>query len=156
MTITPIEILDLAPVVTRLDLLKTAEHGFRTVQTAADAAAATRPGATVASPSATIVYLGASPYAVREGSGPLRQGFEVTIGIVLGLTLAGARGAAGLKAMQGPAALIRGALFGWQHPDTETKFRSAGEGVEDFDEKTRTLFMRLDFTCRTVIQENLP
>lgn len=155
MTIAPIEILDLAPVVTRLELLKTQEHGFRTVQTAADAAAATGPGATVASPSATVLYLGASPYAVREASGPLRQGFDVTIGVVLGLTLAGARGEAGLKAMQEPAALIRGALFGWMHPDAETKFRSAGEGVEDFDEKTRTLFLRLDFTCRVVIQETL-
>lgn len=146
-----IEILDLQPVIDRLKGLL--NHGFRAVQSAAEAAAATAPGAVIASPSATVVYLGAAPYVVAEGSGPLRQGFEVSIGVVLGMTLAGARGAEGLKASQQPAAQIRGALFGWQHPGADNKFRSAGESVEDFDEKTRTLFLRLDFTCRAYIQE---
>jgi hypothetical protein len=151
--IKPIEILDLQPIVDRLSLLKR-DGTLRDVQSAADAIAAASPGAVIASPSATVVYLGAAPYEVAEGSGPLRQAFEVSIGVVLGLTLAGARGAEGLKKMQAPAAYIRGALFGWQHPGAENKFRSAGESVEDFDEKTRTLFLRLDFTCRARIQES--
>lgn len=149
--IAPLELLDLAPIVTRLEA--TIKPTFRQIGNAADAAAATAKGQVIASPSATVVYLGAAADDVREGSGPLRQSLEVTVGVVIGLTLAGASGAAGLKAMQKPAGLVRAALFGWSHPGAERQFWCAGESVEDFDPKTQILYLRLDFSTRVRIQE---
>lgn len=149
--ITPITLLDLAPVIDRLGLLTA--QGVKFVGSAADGATAAAAGRVIASPTLYVLFLGAVPYEVREGSGPLRQGFDVMVGVIVGVTLAGTTGSDGLKAIQAPAALVRGALFGWEHPQAETQFRSAGESIEDFDEKTRVFLYRLDFTCRVRIQE---
>lgn len=149
--IEPLDLLDIAPIVERLK--DTIQPTFRQINTAADAAAASSKGQAIATPSATVVYLGASADEVQEGSGPLRQSFEVTIGVVIAIGLAGAFGDAAIAKMQGPLGLVRAALFGWSHPGAERKFWSGGESVDDFDPKTQTLYLRLDFVTRARIQE---
>lgn len=146
----PILLLPLAPVVERLQQV----CDFRQVGTAADIAAAVSRGAIIASPTAMVILLGAAPYSIEAVSGPLRQTIDVTIGVVIGVTLAGALGAAGLAELEIPVGQARGALFGWRHPDAVLKFWLSGESVDAFDETTGVLAYRLDFTTRVRIQEN--
>lgn len=149
---TPIILLQLAPVIARLDEVC---PSLREVGGVADIAAAAARGAVRASPSAMVMTLGADGYEVQEGSGPLRQTLDVSIGVVVGVTLAGAKGAAGLGRLEEPVGEIRGALFGWRHPDAVRPFWMGGESVEDFDAATGVLLYRLDFTTRVRIQETL-
>lgn len=142
--------LPLGPVIERLDA---ACGSLKDVGSVADMAAAVAKGAVRASPTAMVMTLGAEAYEVEEGSGPLRQTIDVTIGVVVGVTLAGAQGAQGLKELETPVGEIRGALFGWQHPDAVRKFWAAGESVEDFNPTTGVLLYRLDFSTRVRIQE---
>ena len=145
------ELLDLKPFQARLKAKTTGV--IRDIGFAADFAAATAPGAAIASPSAFIILTGAEPLEIQEGSGPLRQLFDVTVSVLLALKLAGVRGSAGLEQLAAPAAATRGALFGWAHPDAERKCWSGGESIEDFDSKTGVLVYRLDFVARAKIQE---
>lgn len=146
-----IALFDVEPVVQRL---RAACPLLRLVGGAADLAAVAQPGGVRASPSAFVLLSGAAPHEVKEGSGPLRQDLTVTFSVLLGVTLAGAQGAAGLKAIEAPAKQVRGALFGWAPP--EPAYRrcwSAGEALEDFDAKTGVLLYRLDFETEVHIQE---
>lgn len=147
------DLLDLALVKTRLE---DAEAGLVSIGYAADFAAATAPGQVIRGPAAFLVITGEEPLQVLEGSGPLRQNIQVTLSVLLGVTLAGARGEAGLKALAGPIEAVRFALFGWAHPAAERAFHLAGGGVEDFDAKTGVLVYRLDFEAPVKIQEILP
>ena len=147
---TPIILLPLQPVI---DRLKESCPSLKDVGGIADIAAAAAKGAVRASPTAMVMSLGANPYEVQEASGPLRQTIDVTIGVVIGVTLAGANGARGLAELETPVGEVRGALFGWSHPDAVRKFWSAGESVEDFNPETGVLLYRLDFTTRVRIQE---
>jgi hypothetical protein len=146
-----IELLPLQPVI---DRLKTAAPSLRDVGGVADMAATASKGAVIATPTAMVIPLGANPYDPEEGSGPLRQTIDVTFGVVLGVTLAGALGAKGLQQAEGPANEIRAALFGWQHPGAVRKCWMGGESVEDFNAQTGVLLYRLDFTTRVRIQES--
>lgn len=143
----------LAPVVARL---KAEAPAFRHVGTAADLAAAAQPGAVRASPTAAVLLLGIATLEVREGSGPLRQLLEPTVGVIVGVTLAGAQGERGLQAIEEPVDQVRDALFGWEHPNSIRAFHLANEGIEDFDPKTGVLLYRLDFAARTRIQQVIP
>ncbi|MEW5687419.1 MAG: hypothetical protein AB1942_21085 [Pseudomonadota bacterium] len=136
--------------------LKDVAPGFREYGFAADFAAATAAGSLRASPSVFLIQTGGQPYEVREGSGPLRQLILVTISALVGVNLAGLRGAAGLKALKDPVNLVRMGLFGWFHPEAEMAFHLGAEGVEDFDGKTGVLFYRLDFEAPRRLQETLP
>jgi hypothetical protein len=144
------DLLALTPVI---DRLKAVASALRQVGAAADLAAGMKPGGLTASPSAFVILTGAEPFEVAEGSGPLRQTFEVTLTVLVGVNLAGAKGEAGLEKLETPVREVRRALFGWSHPDAEIKFRSGGEGVEEFDAKTGVLLYRLDFTTRVRLLE---
>lgn len=145
-------LLALAP---SIDRLKTRARSLRQVGAAADLAAALSAGALRASPSAFVLLSGAEPYEVAEGSGPLRQGFDVTVTALVGVNLSGALGEVGLDKLETPIGEVRAALFGWAHPEAETKFHSGGEGIEDFDGKTGVLLYRLDFITRVRLLESL-
>lgn len=108
-----------------------------------------------ASPSAFVVPIGEQPYEVAEGSGPLRQGFDVTFAVITGVNLSGARGEAALKALRPPLQQVRSALFGWQHPDAETRCICGAGGLEDFDAKTGVTLFRSEFIARVRLLENL-
>lgn len=147
-----IEILDLAPVVERL----ADEAGvFRDVGSVADLAAAMAQGTVLASPTAMVMLMGAVYAPPGTGSGPWAQTLEVTVGVVIAVTLAGPLGAEGMAELALPLARARGALFGWTHPGTNVvlPFWLTNEGVEDFDRETGVLLYRLDFTNRVRIQE---
>lgn len=148
----PIVMLPLAPVIARLS---EACGSLRDVGGVADLAAVVAKGAVRASPTALVMTLGANAYEIQEGSGPLRQTIDVTIGVIVGVTLAGPKGAAGLAQLETPVGEVRGALFGWQHPDAVRKFWAGGESVEDFNPETGVLLYRLDFTTRVRIQETI-
>ncbi|MCX7586542.1 hypothetical protein [Phenylobacterium sp. 58.2.17] len=126
---------------------------LRDVGFAADLAAATAPGAVLAGPQAFVMVMGMDAYEAKEFSGPLRQGLAVNFAVLIGVTLAGQRGEAGLRALDEPVTQARAAIFGWHHPDGEIACRLTAEGVEDFDSKTGVLLYRLDFTTDVVIQE---
>lgn len=147
------DLLDEQPII---DRLKARAPSLRNVGAAADLAAITGAGGVIAGPDAYVVPGGADPFDVAEGSGPLRQWLSVTTSIVIGLTLAGVRGAAGMAKTRGPSREIRAALFGWTHPDAQRKFHHAGEGLESFDAKTGQLFYRLDFNTLVLVQEINP
>ncbi|MDP1617341.1 hypothetical protein [Phenylobacterium sp.] len=136
-----------------IERLKVEARSLRQVGAAADLAAGMKPGGLTASPSAFVILSGAEPFDVGEGSGPLRQTFDVTQTVLVGVNLAGAKGEAGLAKLETPVGEVRGALFGWSHPDAEIKFRSGGEGVEEFDAKTGVLLYRLDFITRVRLLE---
>lgn len=144
-------LLPLQPVIDRLKAV--AMPPLREVGGAADIQAAVSNGSLRASPSGFVIPMGSQAFEIEEGSGPLRQTIDVTFGVVVGVTLAGKLGAEGLKQAEGPCNAVRGAIFGWQHPDAVRKCWSAGESVEDFNEKTGVLLVRLDFTTRVRIQE---
>jgi hypothetical protein len=148
-----LELLDLEPFKARLDEVN--DGLVRDLGFAADSAAATAPGAVLASPSAFIVLTGAEPFEIREGSGPLRQLFNVNVSVLVAVKFAGSRGQAALKAFAAPNARVRGALFGWRHPGAERGCWSGGESLEDFDGKTGVAVYRLDFVAQAKIQEQL-
>lgn len=148
----PIILLPLQPVI---DRLKAACGSLRDVGGIADIAAAGAKGAVRASPVAMVMHLGGSAFETQEGSGPLRQTIDVTIGVIVGVTLAGSKGEQGMAQLETPVGEIRGALFGWEHPGAVRKFWSAGESVEDFNPETGVLLYRLDFTTRVRIQETI-
>lgn len=145
-------LLPLAPVIERLDQ---ACGSLREVGSVADIAAAVAKGAVRASPTAMVMALGADPYDVEEGSGPLRQTIDVTIGVVIGVTLAGAKGSQGLTELETPVGEVRGALFGWSHPYAVRKFWLGGESIEDFNPATGVLLYRIDFITRVRITETI-
>lgn len=144
-------LLPLSPVADRLK-----EPGLcpslRLVGSAADLAAVAR-SKTPANVAAFVVLLGADNVQTLEGSGPLRQVLQVTVAVVLRVTLSGAEGAAGLKQLETPAGEVRAALFGWMHPDGQLKFTISAEALEDFDPATGVTLYRLDFTTRVRLQE---
>ena len=145
-------LLDLAPVLARLKAVPATpikRHG-----TAGDMAAATAASLVAGGAAATILLLGAEPRPVRTASGPLVQTMDVTVGVVVGVNLAGATGDAGLAKIQPPVDVVRCALFGWKHPGAQTQFVSAGEGIEAFDAKTGVLFYRLDFSTSVILRAN--
>ena len=148
------DLFPLKPVQARLETL--GPQALRFIGFAADFAAATAPGGVLANPSAFIVLIDADPYQVREGSGPLRQDLVATFAVLLGVKRAGQRAEAGLAMLETPTRLVRGALFGWKHPNAKRACHHAGEGVEDFDAKTGVLFYRLNFSAPVTIQEQAP
>lgn len=145
--------MHLLPLTPVIDRLKVEARSLRQVGAAADLAAGMKPGGLTASPSAFVILSGAEPFDVAEGSGPLRQTFDVTLAVLVGVNLAGSKGEAGLAKLETPVGEVRDALFGWSHPDAEIKFRSGGEGVEEFDAKTGVLLYRLDFITRVRLLE---
>jgi hypothetical protein len=147
-----VSLFPLAPIIARL---RQAAPILRKVGSAADLAAAGSAGAVRVSPTATVILLGIATLEVKEGSGPLRQTLEPTVGVLVGVTLAGDQGERGLLAIEEPTDQVRAALFGWGPPGTERRFHIADEGIEDFDAKTGVLLYRLDFTTRIRIQEPL-
>lgn len=142
-------LLPLDPIVARL---RASAPTLRSVGTAADLAAIQATGVR-AGPMAFVILSGADAHEVREGSGPLRQVLAVTVTVLLGLPTAGAKGEAGLRAVEEPASQVRAALFGWSHPDALRSFVSAGEGLEEFDAKSQVLLYQLSFTTLRLIQE---
>lgn len=144
-------LLSAQPIIDRL--AATCRPQIREIGAAAELATALK--ASVASPGAYVVPGAAEPYETREGSGPLRQTFRHTFTVIVRVSLAGARGEAGLKALEEPAGLVRAALFGWQHPAAELRCASAGEGLEDFDGASGVMLYRLDFQTQTRLLENL-
>lgn len=108
-----------------------------------------------ASPSAFVVPVGESAYEVNEGSGPLRQGFDVTFAVITGVTLSGPRGEAAMKALRAPLAAVRQALFGWQHPAAVTRCVCGSGGLEDFNAQTGVTLFRSEFMTRVRLLENL-
>lgn len=148
--------MNLLPLEPIKDRLVELGNALRFVGYSADFATATKPGGVLANPSAFITLIGAEPYQVHEGSGPLRQTLRVTFCVLLGVKLAGARGEAGLALLEAPSGLVRQSLFGWTHPQAQRSCHLAGEGLEDFDATTGVLFYRLDFETEVRIQEQLP
>lgn len=146
------DLLPLTPIVERLG--RATCPSLRLVGTAADLAAASA-SATPADTAAFVVLLGAVGEDSHEGSGPLRQSFVVTVGVLVRVRLVGADGSKGLKLLETPVGEVRAALFGWLHPDAELKFEISGEDLEDFDAKTGVLLYRLDFITRVRLLENL-
>lgn len=146
------DLLRLQPVVDRLDRVSC--PALKAVGTAADLAAV-KSASTAAACAAFVVLLGANGLEIQEGSGPLRQTFDVTIGVVLRTSVAGAEGAAGLKKLEEPTGQVRARLFGWEHPDAQRKFAIAGESLEDFDPKTGLVLYRVDFITRVRLVEPL-
>ncbi|MFN3582614.1 hypothetical protein [Phenylobacterium sp.] len=146
-------LLPLSPIVTRLKTPNLCPS-FRLFGTAADLTAAAK-ARTPAKLAAYVVLLGAEGHDVREGSGPLRQDFDVQVSVLLRQVLSGLDGAAGLKQLETPAGEIRAALFGWQHPDADLRFTIASEGLEDFDPTTGVTLYRIDFQTRVRLMEPL-
>lgn len=143
------DLLDEQPII---DRLKARAPCLRDVGAAADLEAVA--GGVIAGPQGFVVPVGATPYEVTEGSGPLRQTLLVTMGVIIALTLAGKRGAPGMRATRAPSREIRSALFGWTHPDAWRAFHHAGEGIEDWDAKAGLLLYRLDFSTLVRVQED--
>lgn len=128
---------------------------LRQVGFAADFNAATQPGAVIAGPAAFIITTGEEWAPPKAASAPMTQWVAITISILIAVKLAGARGEAGLAALDTPIGEVRAALFGWHHPDADGPMAMSGGGVEDFDGKTQVLVYRLDFNALTSIQETL-
>ena len=146
-------LLDLQPFKDRLDEVN--DGLFREIGFAADFAAVTAPGGVLQSPSAYIILTGADPFEIHEGSGPLRQNFNVNVSVLVAMRFIGTRGHPALEAFEAPNARVRGALFGWLHPGAQRGCWSAGESLEDFDGKTGVAVYRLDFIAQAKIQEQL-
>ncbi len=146
----PIDLIEIQLVVDRLAAQATM---LREVGAAADLAAVVKAGALRASPSAFVLLESAVPQAVDEGSGPLRQTFDVTVAVILAVDLSGFRGEAGVTALAGPQAAIRAAMFGWAMPGTWRRFWFGPEGLEDFNDQTGVLLYRHNFNCQVRIQE---
>ena len=145
-----IEMLQLQPVVQRL---KAEAPLLREVGVAADLAALLKAGSVRASPSAFVLLESAVPTQIHEGSGPLRQTFDVTVAVILAAGLAGAKGAAAIAALEAPQGQIRAAMFGWSAPGTWRRFWFGAEGIEDFNDQTGVVLYRHNFTCQVRIQE---
>jgi hypothetical protein len=145
----PVPLLSPQPVI---ELITGGAAMMRQVGAAADLTAAQKRGV-IAGPSAFVLITDANPYETREGSGPLRQDLLVNVAIVVGVTLAGTVGEAGIVQLTAPNDAIRGLLLGWKHPDALRKFQHAGEGVEDFSPETGILLYRQNFSTAVRITE---
>lgn len=145
-------LLPLGPVIDRLK--DQVGQEIRRFGSAGDMAAATAASLVAGGPAVTVLLLGAEARPVQTGSGPFCQTLDVTLGVVVGVNLAGATGEAGLTKIQVPVDACRKALFGWRHPDADEQLASAGEGMEAFDAKTGVLFYRLDFTTPVTLRAN--
>ncbi len=147
------DLLDIPPIIDRLKA-RTAPV-FRQIVPAAEMAALRAKGGLIASPSAAVLFLGEQADPVKAASGPMRQSLIVTFGVVVAVQFVGQLGGAGMAALAAPTGAVRGALFGWHHPQANVvlPLSLAGGGIDDFDPAQGLLFYRLDFSTQVRIQE---